>query len=84
MEDTINKFDFIHIDDWELLYLDGQLKEQGHKIRVQEILPWVNTFQPFNIRLYETTEYGFKWFQDNGMPIDFYDIPELAISEWEF
>jgi hypothetical protein len=46
-------------DDWEGLYLDGEMIEQGHKINWEDVLSYLN----FNL---ETKEADYDWLADEG------------------
>lgn len=57
---------FARGDDWEGLYVDGVLQQEGHSIPAHDILEWIKDFGEVTISEYESREVNLSWLDDRG------------------
>lgn len=62
----------LNVDDWEALYADGELVEEGHSIR------WVDALRSLGVDVewHEVT----SWFEENDLMSFPSEIPEFEID----
>lgn len=70
---TAAHINFIHSEsgDWEGMYIDGKLFDEGHSLNLKEVLRMLINARLLNATLGGTIEKSDKWFEDNG-----YSCPE--------
>ena len=78
---------YVEGDDWAGLYINGNLKCEGHRIRINEgietIRDYVNDFS-VNLNLINFTSYEVDqdWLEDRGdLPSKFNGIPKGMLEE---
>jgi hypothetical protein len=73
-ETKMNDLILVYADDWEGLYINGEIKRENHTIRLHDIL----SFCPINSIIEK--EVDWEWFDSNGgvFPESYAKIPEDA------
>jgi hypothetical protein len=67
-------------DDWEGLFIDGELIDEGHEIRRTELVKAMKTYSTFDVKFEYFSIEGQEWLEERGsFPMNFCDIPEEFI-----
>ena len=75
-------------EDWEGLYINNALADEGHKIRFNDgfevICEHINKVESVYYVQFSTYDIDQDWLEDTGsMPEKFEDIPSDMLEEWD-
>ena len=77
-----HKIILVNIDDWEVLYVDGNIYIEGHRITKQELVKAMKDYSTFNVEFKFLNDIGANWVEDNaGFPGHINDIPTSYWSQ---
>lgn len=73
------KFIFVSTDDWEGIYIDGELEYEGHQVPTSVWLSFIDDYRDYAVESYWVNE---EYMHDMGnFPDEFEDIPKEVLSK---
>lgn len=76
----MNNLVVISADDWEGIYLNDKLLDEGHKITKHQLVDYMREYNTFEVYFEAFTDEGCRWIEDQGsLPSKYEDIPESLI-----